>query len=187
MIYVHLPRRADNNIVTTPLAHGKAKTRCPGSRVVGRWRRIADPVHRSSPWELALFRTLASPQNWLCLYGGLPTDYGLPTTDYGLLALFCRGLRQVRFVITLFPCGTCPLVGGWPNWVCFAQSALVPQAPAHPAPPGLALFDTATSCLSLPRRARSTRRKEIRAARGSPRLAWLLGVQMPRFLPPWSP
>jgi hypothetical protein len=63
----------------------------------------------------------------------------------------------------------------------------------HPRPPGprrtpeLALFDTATSCLSLPRRSRRTRRKEIRAAEGSARLPWLLGVQIPLFLSPWSP
>ncbi len=53
-------------------------------------------------------------------------SHRLPTTAYRLLALFFRGRSWVQFTVTPYPHGTCPSFRQARNWVCLAQSLLLP-------------------------------------------------------------
>jgi hypothetical protein len=79
-----------------------------------------------------LFRTIGHPAgDWLCLAclppmaGGIVKASGLsnsPAVSHPAeLALFCRGLSDVRFTITPFAQSTCPSCCSDGNWLCFAR------------------------------------------------------------------
>lgn len=60
----------------------------------------------------------------------------LPTTGYGILALFSRGPPSPLVLITPFLQGTYPSFWSQPNWLCLAHfcSAAPPGQPSRPAP-----------------------------------------------------